>query len=87
MVVDEEFNTGYYETEQHIDLEPFVKSLDLDQLYFYEGSLTTPPCTEGLKWLVLKQVQPISKEQKSHFTAMWEGNHDFAGGHGNNRVI
>ena len=32
----------------------FLKSLDMDEFWSYDGSLTTPPCTEGIKWSVLK---------------------------------
>jgi len=41
----------------------FLHSLDYSEFWSYDGSLTTPPCTEGIKWSVLKTVQPISDRQ------------------------
>ncbi|XP_010272832.1 PREDICTED: alpha carbonic anhydrase 7-like [Nelumbo nucifera] len=33
------------------------------EYYRYMGSLTTPPCTEGVVWTILKKVKTVSKEQ------------------------
>jgi carbonic anhydrase len=35
--------------------------------YRYSGSLTTPPCSEGLRWLVLKDSVQASPEQIERF--------------------
>ena len=45
-----------------VDLSAFLDSVDMSRYWSYDGSFTTPPCTEGIKWTVIKQVQPISEE-------------------------
>jgi len=39
--------------------------------YTFTGSLTTPPCTEGVRWFVLKTPVTLSKEQADAFKALY----------------
>lgn len=49
--------------------------LPQDRRYFtYMGSLTTPPCTEGVLWMVLKQPVPVSAEQIGVFSRLYPMN-------------
>lgn len=47
--------------------------------YRFSGSLTTPPCTEGVRWLLLKTPMTASKEQIAAFEAVMH--------HHNNRPV
>jgi len=46
-----------------------VKALlpTLHSHYAFNGSLTTPPCSEGVRWLVIKQPATASKAQVERF--------------------
>lgn len=43
--------------------------------YSYLGSLTTPPCTESVRWYVLKDSIEMSKEQIKAFTDLYGNNY------------
>jgi len=44
------------------------------QYYTYMGSLTTPPCTEGVLWIVFKEPVELSADQISIFSRMYPMN-------------
>ena len=47
--------------------------------YRFNGSLTTPPCSEGVRWFVMKEAASASKEQINSFEKVMH--------HPNNRPI
>ena len=58
-----------------------LHSMDLSEMlpkrrdyYTYMGSLTTPPCTEGVLWLVMKEPIAISAEQLGIFARLYPMN-------------
>ncbi|MBK5344664.1 carbonic anhydrase family protein [Pseudomonas sp. TH49] len=42
---------------------------------YYKGSLTTPPCTEGVQWVLFEQPIEMSKSQIKKFRELFSQNH------------
>lgn len=63
------------------ELVKALKNIDLTQLlpkrhdyYTYMGSLTTPPCSEGVLWMVMKEPVQISADQAAIFARLYPNN-------------
>lgn len=53
------FDAEYYSTTP---LNPYTSFLPASRSYFtYTGSLTTPPCTEGVTWIIFEQSIRLSR--------------------------
>lgn len=67
-----EKNTEVLPPTATVDLAAFLPK---DRNYYtYMGSLTTPPCTEGVLWLVLRQPVQVSQEQINIFSRLYRNN-------------
>lgn len=60
-------------------LQGLESEMKVSNYYRLNGSLTTPPCTEGVRWFVLKTPMTISAEQLHIFETTM--------GHTNNRPV
>lgn len=64
---------GEYSSDEMIDLSSLFPN---DKSYFnYNGSLTTPPCSEVVDWYVLKTPVTASKEQIEQFSKILHNNY------------
>lgn len=58
--------------ETALDLRAFVPVLRA--YYTYMGSLSTPPCHEGVQWVVMKNAVAVSADQVAIFSRLYPGN-------------
>jgi carbonic anhydrase len=55
-------------------IDPIQLFPDLKKYYNYTGSLTTPPCSQGLNWIVFKEKLKISSAQLAAFVKAYSHN-------------
>lgn len=66
------------ETKELPELKVNVeKMLPANKSYYrFNGSLTTPPCTEGVRWMVLKSPEPVSSSQTRRLNSVLGGDNN-----------
>lgn len=81
---NDELDKIWDDLPQHKGEEVLVSGFDLAKLppsgresYRYNGSLTTPPCGEGVRFVVLAEPVEMSPEQIEIFRAIFYGNDEF----------
>ena len=65
---EDQTHTGSVALALATDLMPASKAY-----YRFDGSLTTPPCSEGVTWIVLKDALTASEDQVARFSHMVHG--------------
>ncbi|NIC04845.1 carbonic anhydrase [Billgrantia bachuensis] len=58
------------------DISPLGILPSVRDYYRFNGSLTTPPCSEGVRWLVMKQPITASEEQIEQFLDVMDHHHN-----------
>lgn len=61
-------------TRPEVKIDPAQLIPAKSNYFTFMGSLTTPPCTEDVLWLVLKTPLPVSKEQLASFATVYKNN-------------
>lgn len=66
---------GQGETDLDVALDPNAFLPEDDAVWRYNGSLTTPPCSEGVAWTVFQTPISAAGEQIEAFTARYDNNY------------
>lgn len=90
-VIDEILLNASLESGEEVILPGSVNAKDLlpksRSYYTYSGSLTTPPCSEGVRWFVLKEPVFVSQEAIDHLHEVISEFDHYDGFANNNRPV
>ena len=69
-----------------INFYTMIPGANITTYFMYYGSMTSPPCTEAVNWVIDGDIFTADAQQLEYFKKKWEMNSTFASGKGNNRV-
>lgn len=55
-------------------MRQLLGNLNTKVFFSYSGSLTTPPCSEAVRWLVFRDALPVSQNQINKFFQIMDQN-------------
>lgn len=68
-------NEKNFNSDLHVNLAALLPQLNQPiQYYTLAGSLTTPPCSEGVQWYILPETVTISSEQLDQLKSFYTNN-------------
>jgi carbonic anhydrase len=71
--------------DEKIDWAAVMKGINMEYFYQYSGSITKPPCVEGVEWNVYSKVLYTRAKYINGLKKQFTTNENFAFGQGNNR--
>jgi len=69
----ENYEQGFADVEIPLNPKELFEDVDLSRYWTYDGSFTTPPCTEGVHWHVVQEPVHISASQHKKIRALRGG--------------
>ena len=75
------------EHTRDVKLDGLYQKFNGATTYTYKGSLTFPPCSEVVSWVVISTPLKVPQYQVDYLFNIWPSNPKFANGFGNIRSI
>ena len=69
-ITDELDEIRRFNSSVHVDVRPLASIIPIEDaanLFYYQGSLTTPPCSQEVHWLIFPHQPPVGIQQLERF--------------------